>query len=77
MLPYRVQRLKDNFLYVAGPEVAGLEEPKKTVLLNCFLNKVTIGSVYPPSTEESVKGMQKLMKINGLKYELGSKKNKG
>ena len=75
MLPYRVQKLKDNFLYVAGPEVAGLEEPKKTVLLNCFLNKVTLGSVYPPVIEESVKGMQKLIKINGLDYDLSSKKS--
>ena len=74
MLPSTLQELKNNFLYIAGPEVADLEEPKKTVLLNCFMNKITMGSVYPSSIEESVKGMQKLMKINGFKYELNSKK---
>ena len=74
MLPSLIQELKNNFLYIAGPEIANIQEPKKTVLLNCFLNKITLGSVYSPAIEESVKGMQKLMEINGLKYELKSKK---
>ena len=68
LLPPCVQELKDNFLKAA--DMAGLQEPKKTMLLNCYLNKETIGSIYLPETENSIKAMKKFIKINGMKYEL-------
>lgn len=71
MLPPVVRELHDNFLKAA--DMAGLQEPRKTMLLNCYLNKETIGSVYPPDTENSIKAMKKFIKINGMKYEIKSK----
>tara|TARA_Y100000389_G_scaffold202486_1_gene247910 strand:- start:4912 stop:5139 length:228 start_codon:yes stop_codon:yes gene_type:complete len=71
-LPPTVKELHDNFIKAA--EIAGLKEPKKTVLLNCYINKETIGSVYPQSAEDSIKAMKKFMKINNMKYELKQKK---
>ena len=68
MLPPQVQELHDNFLKAA--DIAGLIEPRRTMLLNCYINKETIGSVYPPEVENSVKAMKKFIKINGMKYEL-------
>lgn len=71
MLAPQVQELRDNFLKAA--DIAELTEPRKTVLLNCYINKETIGSVYPPDIENSIKAMKKFIKINGMKYELKSK----
>ena len=36
MLPSTLQELKNNFLYIAGPEVADLEEPKKNSSFELF-----------------------------------------
>ena len=68
MFPPSVMEIRDNFIKAA--DIAGIPEPKKTMLLNCYINKETIGCVYPPNIEDSIKGMKKFMKINGFKYKI-------
>lgn len=63
MDPPIIQQRRRTFMNVC--ESISMPFEKASLLCNCFINRVTIGSVYHQNIEESVNGILKLVKLHG------------
>ena len=63
MEPPIIQIRRHTFMNVC--ESINMPYEKASLLCNCYINRLTIGSVYHKNIEESVNGIIKLIKLHG------------
>ena len=67
--PIIIENRRRDFLSVC--ELAEVPQEKANMLCNCYINHIVYGSKYDQNTQESIRALMRLMKINGMKYTLG------